>query len=179
MIGLGDALLFRRCLLLGVLLLLAQEGHDLGAQRAALRFQLAGGKFLRAGKVPVSVQLLHGLFLLFAEIRRAVGAVEPVIRKRLADGLRGVVPRHLIFFDARVDERLIFLTGQCFLLRRRAVRGFLAIALRIILRGSLLFAAQEFSQVCLRALRILIQDLLKKFVGLAPLAVFQRHIAAL
>ena len=178
-IGPGDALLLRSRFLLGFLFLLPQEVHDPAAQRAALRFQLAGGKFLRAGKVPVSVQRRFDFFLPFAEIRRAVGAVEPVIRKRLADGLRGVVPRHLIFFDARVDERLIFLTGQCFLLRRRAVRGFLAIALRIILRGSLLFAAQEFSQVCLRALRVLIQDLLKKFVSLTPLAVLQRHIAAL
>ena len=179
MIGVDHTLLFGLRLLRCRLLLLAQEGHDLAAQCAALRFCLAVGEFLRAGKVPVSVQRRFDFFLRLTEICRAIRAIAPVIAQRRPDIQGAVIPRHLIFFDARVDKRLILRARLGAALLRCIVGKIRAADLHIDRYARPVRPGQEFPQVRRAALRVLIQDLFKELIGLGPLAVLQRHIAAL
>ena len=118
-IGVCDALFFRSRLLFGGLLLLAQEGHDLAAQCAALHFCFAVGKLLRTGKIAVIIQPLHGLFLRVAEICRPVGAIAPVKTQRCTDIRRVVILWHLIVLYARINKRLILCARLGIALRRR------------------------------------------------------------
>ena len=178
MIGLRDTLLFRSRFLLGGLFLLAEEGRDLAAQRFALRFCLVVGEFLRAGEAPVSVQLLHGLLLRVAEIRRAVGTIGSVICERRPDIRSAVIPRHLIALYTFIDKSLILRARLGAALLRCTVGELRAADLHIDRYARPVRSGQEFSQVRCAAFCVLVEHLLEEFIGLCPLAVFQRHLPA-
>ena len=172
------ALFFRSRLLFGGLLLLAQGVRQTGAQRLALHFCLASSEFLCAGKIPVVVQPLHGLFLRVAEICRPVSAIAPVKTQRCTDIRRVIILWHLIVLYARINKRLILCARLGIALRRRISGNPCTDALHIGLHVRLARLGQELSQIRRAAFCVLIEHLLKKLVGLCPLTVFQCHLPA-
>ena len=172
-------LLFDLRLLRCRLLLLAQRVRKRAAQRVALHLCLAGSVFFRTRKIPVDIEHLLRTLLGITEICGAVGAIPPVKLQHLTDFLRRVIIRDLIFLNARFDKRRILQTDFCVFPCRCSVFHLFNVGSCIFLRGRGLHFRQELPQVRRAALRVLIEYLLEKFVSLGPLAVFQRHIAAL
>ena len=164
-----------RLLRLSVLQPLVQFGVQRRHRRIIPRLYLALRKLHRTDKILTLALLPHPIQILFCIVH--IGSIRLFFRIKLRNFNAVQIPLNRVLLHRHRDMLLLFI--RYVERQRNRLKGLLCKCFRPAFHAVLLFSCQELAHIRFGVLCVAVQHAVKKLIGFFPVAVGERHIAAL
>ena len=164
-----------RLLRLSVLQPLVQFGVQRSHRRIIPRLYLALRKLHRTDKILILAILPHPIQIIFFIVH--IGSIRLFFRIKLRNYIAVQIALNRVLPHRHHDMLLLFIRQ----VERQHIRlkGLFAVRFCPAFHAVLLFSGQELAHIRFGVFRVAIQHAVKKLIGFFPIAVGERHIAAL